>query len=367
MSDDQMSDDPAWLEATRQLPLTFAQVREDAWIDAELAASCGARDILMIASGGCTAAYLAAVSQPRRLTLVDVNAAQLGLARWKLKLLAECDPATRLGLLGHSPLPTAARQAKLASDLSDWGLSSDLFGPLSLVAERGPDRLGRYEVLFERLKDELLDVADELRTLLSLSDPLEQRERARSGTRLGDRLDAALDRVMSLDTLVALFGPLATANRVQPFARHFAERIRVALATLPAANNPYLWQMLQGEFPDAAVHPWFAAPTPAQLPACEFIHAPMERALESLNGEQFDLVHLSNILDWLEPDDASRALAAAGQVLRPGGRVIVRQLNSQLAVRELPTRFEWLAEDSARWHAADRSFFYRDLHVGRRR
>ena len=81
----------------------------------------------------------------------------------------------------------------------------------------------------------------------------------------------------------------------------------------------------------------------------------------------FDFVHLSNILDWLDPDEARTTLGLARRALRPGGWTLVRQLNSTLDVERLGDGFEWHASRARRLHQADRSFFYRALHLGRRR
>src|SRR6185436_13145686 len=97
-------------------------------------------------------------------------------------------------------------------------------------------------------------------------------------TRLGGVLDAAFDSVMALPNLIALFGEGATRNRCEPFSRHFARRTREALATLPAAENPYLWQMLLGRFPDGACYPWFAAPPPSRWPEVRWSVAGMADA-----------------------------------------------------------------------------------------
>jgi predicted SAM-dependent methyltransferase len=40
-----------------------------------------------------------------------------------------------------------------------------------------------------------------------------------------------------------------------------------------------------------------------------------------------DFVHLSNILDWLTPEEAIETLSAAYRSLRRGGLVLIRQLN----------------------------------------
>src|SRR5690606_18707845 len=103
----------------------------------------------------------------------------------------------------------------------------------------------------------------------------------------------------------------------------------------------------------------------AARPGIVFQHAPMLEALASQRGE-YDFVHLSNILDWLDVQHASQALELAWKALRPGGWILVRQLNSSIEVRRLGERFTWHVEPSSRLHAEDRSFFYRELHLGQR-
>src|SRR5262245_1904007 len=102
----------------------------------------------MVASGGCTAALLAASGKAASLHLVDPNTAQLALSRLKLKLLADADPPLRLALLGHAAMPDAERRNWLADALASLGLAADALGPAELVAKAGPDHAGRYERLF---------------------------------------------------------------------------------------------------------------------------------------------------------------------------------------------------------------------------
>ena len=92
----------------------------------------------------------------------------------------------------------------------------------------------------------------------------------------------------------------------------------------------------------------------------------MQAAMQR-SAEKFDFVHLSNILDWLSPERAAETLDAAFAVLRKGGCVLVRQLNSVLDIPNLGPQFRWDREGARRLHARDRSFFYRDLHWGFKR
>jgi S-adenosylmethionine-diacylglycerol 3-amino-3-carboxypropyl transferase len=355
-----------WAERVAALPVAFAQVREDALLDLRLAARAGpSARVLMVASGGCTAAALASAPQVGSLHVVDPNPAQIALTRLKLRLLQTCGPDDRLALLGHTPLAAPRRAAGLASHLRALDLAPEVLGPPEFVAQVGPDHAGRYERLFVELREALADQRDDLDAVLGLRDVAEQARRVAPDTGLGRALDEACDRVLSLDNLTRLFGAAATANRVEPFARHFARRTRHVLATLPAASNPYLWQMWTGRFPAAYRSPWLTAAAPQRFPELRWTTAAMDTALRAAPGGQVDLVHLSNILDWLDPASARRTLDLAWTALRPGGWVIIRQLNSAIDVRALGSAFAW-DPAAAELHAADRSFFYRDLHVGRK-
>ena len=138
------------------------------------------------------------------------------------------------------------------------------------------------------------------------------------------------------------------------------------ITTLPAVENPYLWQMLLGRNPPASAAPWLLAVAPVRMPRIEWSQSPMVEALAGAR-EDFDVVHLSNILDWLAPEAAARTLELAERALRPGGLTIVRQLNSTLDVPKLAPQLEWLRREASQLHARDRSFFYRALHVGKKR
>ena len=92
----------------------------------------------------------------------------------------------------------------------------------------------------------------------------------------------------------------------------------------------------------------------------------MAELLTQYNGT-VDFVHLSNILDWLTPEDARSTLDLVWQALQPGGWTLIRQLNSSLDIRSLGGRFEWQDKSADALHNRDRSFFYRGLHLGRKK
>jgi S-adenosylmethionine-diacylglycerol 3-amino-3-carboxypropyl transferase len=206
---------PTWVIEAAALPVAFAQVREDPLLDKWVVEQIGdGARIIMIASGGCTAAALAALTGVSWLHLVDPNPAQLALSRLKLHLLnVPCEE--RLALLGHAPLPAREREARVTAALQVLGLPGTALGPAPLWSALGPDHTGRYERLFAQLQTTLAGNSNEIAELLQLRDPSEQARRVAPTMALGRALDAAFDEVMALPNLIRLFGEGATRNRVE--------------------------------------------------------------------------------------------------------------------------------------------------------
>jgi S-adenosylmethionine-diacylglycerol 3-amino-3-carboxypropyl transferase len=356
----------AWLDRAKVLPLGFAQVREDPAIDEAIVGFAGdAVRVLMVASGGCTAAFLAASPRVSHLHLVDPNPAQIALARLKLGMLADSNTGARLRLLGHAEMQVEDRAQQLTARFARLNYSADAIGPQDRVAQVGPDGAGRYEHLFAELRRVLSDVQPQMEELLELRDPSEQAKRVASKAPLGVALDAAFREVMALPNLVALFGEGATGNPRMPFADHFALQTRWILGSQPAADNSFLSQMFLGTFASGAEHAWLRAAPPKKFPRITWEVGSMINALASADGK-FDVVHLSNILDWLSPDCARKTLDLAMAALRPGGWLTIRQLNSTLDIQGIGENIAWQSDLSRRMLSGDRSFFYRAVHVGRR-
>jgi S-adenosylmethionine-diacylglycerol 3-amino-3-carboxypropyl transferase len=352
---------PAWVERAAVLPIAFAQVREDPIVDLAAVKMLGpGTRVMMVASGGCTAAFLAARAQLSHLHLVDLNAAQLGLTRLKLHWLANTTQKERSELLGHTTMPVDLRIEAVMRSCRTLGIKSRIFGPIECFAN-GLDYSGRYEKLFAALQERLSEFADNIKILLSLSDLKAQRNLlSRRG--LGVAIDDAIAIVMRKNNLVRLFGEAATANRRQSFARHFIERTRWAISHLPAASNPWLAQVLIGSYQHSKA-PWLSAKPPAHLPKFSFYQSDLTSAIDRVRGP-LDMIHCSNVLDWLTPGQAATLLSRCLKKLRPGGLIIIRRLNSMLDIPACEPRFQWLAAD--RLQRQDRSFFYRSLHLGRK-
>lgn len=357
-----------WIEEACRFPVAFAQVREDPEIDLQLVGQTRRRArALIVGSGGCTTALLVACGDLEVLHVVDPNPSQLALVRFKLELLCRLHPINRLQILGHQAMDPSARHVQIAEILGRLGYSLDVFGSAQTVSQVGVDQCGRYEMLFVALRRALSRFTGQLEALAQSQDITEQTRLMAQDAELGAALDEALDRVLSLPNLVALFGPNATANRAEDFSRHFARRIRFLLGTMPARESPWLAQMLVGHFGSAQPYPWLTQHAPRSLPIIDWSQDTMQNVLASAEADDWDFIHLSNILDWLTPTQSALLLEHAWKALSPGGRIVIRQLNSALDIPAAAPQIGWLSNEAHLFHASDRSFFYRELHVGMKR
>ncbi|MEN9358505.1 MAG: hypothetical protein RL095_40 [Verrucomicrobiota bacterium] len=344
--------------STCSLPLLFAQVREDPLQEERLLRDLGpAPRLMMIASGGCTAAYLAGKSLAAEIHLVDAAPAQVALTRLKLALL-QAPPSQRRALLGWSPTAPEDRLAGLGQWLAPLGLQPGDLGPEEVLAASGPDFCGRYEVLFAALRQSLEPFRHELEELLC-----GRREYAPGA--LSAALRRSCEVVFDLELLQRLFGPAATQQARQSFAAHFFQRLELALSEPGRSQNPWLHSILKG--PAAAFPPpWLELPQTSPRCRITSVQATMSEALRQAQneGRLFDLIQLSNILDWLAPDEALALLEFARPCLAPGGKILIRQLNSRLEIPSLSPHWRWRPAPASLPRLGDRSFFYPAILVG---
>lgn len=346
-----------WVKEACRKPVAFSQVREDALIDLHLADSVANKsgrqlDGVIVASGGCTVAALAAQGKFRQMQVVDINRSQIALTRLKLWLLENGESIQRMQILGHSPMSPRMRGVFLKQIMNTLELSQESFGDWSEVCLLGPDHCGRYEAVFAALRKEFKNNGGTMKLLLDGNSYAQQ------------ALERAFARVMNQKNLVAIFGEDATANKAISFWQHFHNQTEMVFFFRSAARNPYLFQMLTGGFPTNSVYPWLDAPSKEIDTDIEFNVDTISSHIVNQPSSSLDFVHLSNTLDWLTEDAASDLLQQTARVLRPGGTVIIRQLNSSIDIRALQNDIAWDGALSRAMLIRDRSFFYRNLHIG---
>ncbi|MCM8527517.1 MAG: BtaA family protein [Lentisphaeraceae bacterium] len=332
-----------------KLPIYFSQVREDPRLDEEVIKSIGRPcRVLMIASGGDSVCYLATLDKVTSIDAVDGNSSQISLNKLKLSLL-KFSPENRFRILGHEQMDSDIRHQIITEICRENNISISDFGPAELTYESGLDFTGRYEQLFIGIQRELSIRG--LKPSDLLTKPLE--------------LKCVFREYFDLDLLVKIFGKEATQNPRQSFSEHFLEQACSFINSPQSLNSPFLNQMLYGTF-GSEVYEWLKLPAlnSSDINPVMFHHSLMIDYLFKADDESYDFIHLSNILDWLSEQDASALLRQVFRVLKRGGKILIRQLNSSLNIECLEGAFQWDQKFSEELTRKDQSFFYRKVLVG---
>lgn len=315
----------------------FAVVREDPRLEAELIAEFAPRRVLLIASGGCTALHLRARFPELDLTLVDANQAQLAHVQRKLDALA-----------GGARGPDR--------DPAGWNIGVD--DPAGLHERGNFERLFR---LFRAALDLFVMPAAERRRLLA--------DASAAASPLTDAAywAAAFATAFHDELLQAMFGPAAIQHaRPGSYPAYFRRRIEAGLAADDRTTNPWLHHVLLGHYlTDRAAWPPFLQQPPRDLRPFVTIAGTLA---DVPSFAPYDLVGLSNVLDWTDAAGCHALARRLAAELRPGAMVLWRQLNDprRLAEAFLPEIVCDPGRD-ARLTQRERSLFYDRVHCGIRR
>ncbi len=316
-------------------PLQFAVVREDPRVESWIVKQFEPRRVLLIASGGCTALSLLHWHPELELTLVDSNRAQLDHVRTKIETLQADD-----------------REAILRR-----------FN-LSATHAKGLSQCGMFERLFDAFRSFLHAFVAERRIIESWFDAVDGPTRARSAFE-STYWPIAFDLHFSDVLLEALFGPAATQH-AEPgsYPRYFQARLEDGLTQHDAQENYFLHHMFLGHY--LSNHPpAFLRQTSTDLQATHairFIHA----ALSDVHDlSRYDLIHLSNVFDWMGDDEAQSLVSHLCARVRPGACILWRQLNNRVdRCAMVSPAFLCDPYVDAKLLAIERSFFYEKVHVG---
>ncbi len=295
----------------------FAIVREDPRTEAALLDDV--RNVLLVASAGDTALTLAAQHPELRITAFDFNPRQIDLVRRKISARTD---ATEL--------------ARLSQD-------------------------GEFEGLFRVLRHFLLE-------FVVSGQELEAYFAATTADDAQDWLhrvfeepywSTAFELTFADRFLNTMFGPAATqhapAGSYGPYFRRVFEQ---GLRRADGPSNPFLQHILLGRYLPGCEPAWYG---PAAAPQLTFVHGSLT---DVPNLATYDLVSLSNCLDWADDATARAWGDALSNGARQGCTLLLRQLNN---TRDLRGFFPGFAFDTGRGDALlreDRSLFYNRIEVG---
>jgi S-adenosylmethionine-diacylglycerol 3-amino-3-carboxypropyl transferase len=326
-----------------QSPIYFAQVREDPMVELnaikELIPLGKPLSICLIASAGDTLCSILAhpsKAEIHNIDVVDISPDQLFLTKLKLALILNYDGET-------------VRQFLLADkmDREDFDqILYEMYCNKTIDAEtykywiknfhlliKGVNQSGRFELLFK--------------------EAMHSRN---------------FDYFFSHENLTKIFGENATGYSMnKPFPEHFKGIYKTYVKLYDNSNDNYFFRQF--------VHDTYASDLPIYLKSDEpikndtFINYHQKSMLDHLamaSKNSYDIIHLSNITDWLNPHKFCDLLNQVGYALKKGGKVILRRLNSDTCIEDYLKKYYskyGIYNFSVKSGIFDKSHFYSEVIV----
>jgi S-adenosylmethionine-diacylglycerol 3-amino-3-carboxypropyl transferase len=361
------------LPGAQTMRLFFAQVREDPLLELDALAPAADQTIVIVSSGGCTALSLLGRGAGEVIGC-DLNVAQNHLVELKaaaVRSLGARDAAILLGAVMAKPVDRRALYRQLRGDLSEgarayWDRRGRAVGKGVIAAGVTEKFMG----FIARLVKLFIHGPRRVRALLASPDLDAQRALYRS--EWNNRRWRALFRILLNRWVMSrTYDPAFFANVENPsFAKHFHRLAEHALTEIPVATNYFVQQLLTGAYPmgQGGAPPYLAddAETAARLRhgKLTLVDGALTDYLRTRPAASVDGYSLSNICEWLSPEQIDDLFAEIVRTARPGARVCFRNF---VGWTEVPERWRaQVVEDRARGErliAGDRSMVQRRFAV----
>ncbi|HWP59595.1 MAG TPA: DUF3419 family protein [Candidatus Acidoferrales bacterium] len=323
-------------------------------------------DVLSIGSAGDNSLALL-LYNPRSLTVIDRNAAQIGLIELKIRALQTLNYEDFVAFLGARP---SARRSELYA-LVRPALSEEARSYWDARRKellRGVIHCGKLESYFKIFRRCALPLIHSQRTVEKLLDAssLEQQR-------------SLYDQVWNTRRWRSLFSVFFSQAFLSRFGREFSffehatntpigaellRRIRRGIAEIPIRDNFFIEYILTGHYRDLqSTHPYLAESSFLYLKKnvnrIRLVWADLEAYLDALPTGSFSKFNLSDIFEYMSEPQFERALRSIARASRPGGKLafwtlfVPRMIPPSLARQIRPA-----ALASRQFFATDRTFFY---------
>jgi S-adenosylmethionine-diacylglycerol 3-amino-3-carboxypropyl transferase len=318
---------------------------------------------LSIASAGDNA--LALLSRgPARVIAVDLNPAQLACLELRVAAYRELEHRELLELIGSRPSSRRPAlyqrcRAQLSSDArSFWdGLPGEI--------EQGIGGAGKFERYFALFRTRLLPLVHSPRRVERLLEGGALAKREGFYSREWDTWRwRLLFKIFFSRFVMGRFGrdPAFFRYVEGSVADRILARTRYALTALDPAANPYLQWILTGAHTTAlpyALRPENFDAIRRNLDRLEWSRSSIEEYLDSHCALRMDRFNLSDIFEYMSPENYDRLLNRLVEAARPGARLAYWNM---LAPRSRPgamaNRLRPLEELAKQLFAQDKAWFY---------
>jgi S-adenosylmethionine-diacylglycerol 3-amino-3-carboxypropyl transferase len=355
---------PSEVEAAADFSLIrYAQVWEDADVLLEGLDIRSGDTCLAIASAGDNALAMLA-RNPHRVVAIDLNPAQLVCLELRIAAYQRLEHGEMLELIGSRPskrrpeLYARCRDRLSAQALQFWDRR-----PRAIWS--GIGCVGKFERYFEIFRRAIVPLIHSRQTVdrLLAGGALAQRRRFYREQWDTLRWRLLFQIFFSRFTMGKLGRDPAFFNYVQGnVSARILERSRHALCELNPAENPYLQWILKGRHTTAlpfALRPENFDSIRNNLHRLEWRLCSLEEYLDGVASQTIDRFNLSDIFEYMSPENYHRALQKIVRTATPGGRIVYWNM---LAPRSRPdsmaNALHPLDELAQRLHLHDKAFFY---------
>jgi S-adenosylmethionine-diacylglycerol 3-amino-3-carboxypropyl transferase len=309
-------------------PPLWVQTEEDANTTLQALGPAVTGTVLCVASGGDTPLALLGAGA-REVIAVDINPAQVAVAELKARSVELLDlPSLEILWLGNDPAARLAIYKSLEERLSP--ASHQVLGRWLNQADARPlIEQGGMQGVGTELREREPVLAALLPDWFQTEDLAAQREYHDRHLQPLAGIIAAL-RQARAERWFGAGGNESDASVAREMQDRFKRRFRHLVEHIPVAENPYAAHLLLGAYlPDARPGYLTAAGHARLMQAAgkiSFVVGDLIEVAASLPLKSLDAADLSNVADLLPEDEMARLFSALASVLRPGGRVVHRNL-----------------------------------------
>lgn len=342
--------------------IRYANVWEDAEVLRAALRPAPGRRFLSIASAGDNS--FALLAGGAEVVAADLSPAQLALVELKRAAVRRLSYDETLAFLGLRKSPDRRPVYEgLERDLSPR--ARDFWRErLDDVAD-GVVHHGKFEGYFRLFRERALPLVHNRKTVLALLEERSEAERVRFYEERWNNLRwRLLFRIFFSRFMMGRLGrdPEFFRYVEGSVAERILARARYALTVLPTHANPYMEYILTGNFGRAL--PFYLRPDtfPAVhqgLDRLILFEGSVEEAAQAHRGEGFDGFNLSDIFEYIDPQNSAAIYGRLLDAARPGARfaywnmLVPRRLSASFS-----GRVRFLEEESRDLFARDLAFFY---------
>lgn len=318
------------------MKIKFSVVREDPSLETELIATYKTKEIFLIGSGGCTAFTVKALYPDTTVTLLDPNRAQLDLIKYKAKVLGQ----------SYSTI-------KKEFNIGEYQTSSLIEG-------------GNFEALFKVFRTIFYEF------IMDVEELKENFHHPKKWQRCVEQIihhpywPALFEMTFQDSFLVALFDRNAIQHaQANSYPSYFRKQIEKGLNAKRAYLNYFLHHIFLGMYINQENCIPFYLLNPPVNTNFKFIHSTLQQ-MKSFNA--YELVHLSNVFDWMPEKDIVSITKQLIMQTQPGTLITIRQLNNKRNLKKyLEPFFYFNRKLEKQFLNEDRSMFYEKIYIGVKR